>query len=77
MQIKFINNDGAGYSDKLEITPGLTISGLFSQQMSGRMPNNYVIRVNLKSVASDYLLQQDDVVSFTAKKITGALALAA
>ena len=77
MQIKFINNDGAGYSDKLEIIPGTTISGLFSQQMSGRMPNNYVIRVNLKSVASDYLLQQDDVVSFTAKKITGTLALAA
>jgi hypothetical protein len=72
MQIVFINNDGAGFADKIEIAEGLTIRQLFEQKMPYAKPQNYLIRVNRQATSGDYILQPDDRVSITPTKIEGA-----
>lgn len=72
MQILFINNDGAGFADHIDVPPGITAQQLFAQQIKGR-PADYLIRVNRQPVASDQVLQEGDRVSITPSKIEGAL----
>lgn len=72
MQILFINNDGGGFADQIEIPDGTTVSDLFSQRMPQRKSANYLIRVNRQPVASDAVLQPGDRVSFSPTKIEGA-----
>ena len=35
MRILYINNDGAGFADHIEIEPNTTVEKLFSQRMPG------------------------------------------
>jgi sulfur carrier protein ThiS len=72
MKVLFINNDGAGFADYLEIEPNTSVDKLFSQQMAGHRPEDYLIRVNRQPVARDYILQEGDRVSMTPTKIQGA-----
>ena len=72
MQIVFINNDGSGFADKIEVAEGLTIRQLFEQRMSYAKPQNYLIRVNRQPTTGDYVLQPGDRVSITPTKIEGA-----
>jgi len=72
MKVLFINNDGAGFADYLEVEPATTVDKLFSQQMAGRSPQDYLIRVNRQPVPRDYALQDGDRVSMTPLKIQGA-----
>ena len=72
MRILFINNHGGGFADYVEIEPGTTVTKLFEQQISSGNPNDFLIRVNRQPVSADYLLQDDDRVSFTPVKIEGA-----
>ena len=46
MQILFINNDGAGFADTIEIKDDTTIAQLFAEQLPNRKPADYFIRVN-------------------------------
>ena len=71
-RILFINNDGAGFADHIEIATGTTVAGLFSQRVSGGQPSDYLIRVNRQPAAADQVLQAGDRVSFTPVKIEGA-----
>ena len=73
MRILFINNDGSGFADYLEVEPHTTVEKLFTQQMAGRKAEDYLIRVNRQPVAKDYLLQEGDRVSMTPTKIQGAI----
>lgn len=73
MRILFINCDGGGFADHLEITDGLTVAELFQRQMPHGRPTDYLIRVNRQPVSSDQVLQPADRVSFTPTKIEGAL----
>ena len=74
MRILFINNDGSGFADYLEVEPNTTVDKLFTQQMAGRRAEDYLIRVNRQPVARDHVLQEGDRVSMTPTKIQGAQA---
>ncbi len=72
MQILYINNDGAGFADYIEVEPGLTVNQFFSQRNKG-LATDFLIRVNRQSVAANYVLQDGDRVSITPTKIEGAI----
>lgn len=72
MKILYINNDGGGFADHIDIEPGLTIDRFFAQRMPDRTSSDYLIRVNRQPVAAGYLLQEGDRVSITPTKIEGA-----
>jgi hypothetical protein len=72
MKLFFINNDGGGFADTIDVDPGTTVSKLFSQRMSGRQSQDYLIRVNRLPASSDQVLQEGDRISMTPVKIQGA-----
>lgn len=72
MQIVFINNDGAGFADKIDVADGLTVQGLFAERVPQGKPHDYLIRVNRQPTTADYVLQPGDRVSITPTKIEGA-----
>ena len=74
MRILFINNDGGGYADYVEVAAGTTADKFFSQQIAGGKAEDYLIRVNRQPVPRDYVLQEGDRVTVTPTKIEGALA---
>ena len=74
MRIFFINNDGGGFADHIDVTDQLTVAQLFEQRLAGRKPTDYLIRVNRLPVTADQILQEGDRVSMTPTKIEGAKA---
>ena len=72
MKVLFINNDGGGFADQVDVEPGTTVRQLFEQQLPDRKPEDYLIRVNRLPVHGDQLLQEGDRVSMTPTKIEGA-----
>ncbi len=72
MVILFINNDGAGFADHVEIPEGTTVEQLFAQRVPHGKPADYLIRVNRQPVSATQVLQEGDRVSFTPSKIEGA-----
>lgn len=73
MRLLYINNDGSGFADYVEVSSGTTVEQFFSEQMPGGKPDNYLIRVNRQPVARDYVLQENDRVTVTPTKIQGAV----
>ena len=71
-RILFINNDGAGFANYIEIAEGTTVAQLFAQRIPHGRPEDYLIRVNRQPVAADQVLQESDRVSITPTKIEGA-----
>ena len=72
MRLMYINNEGAGFADYIEVEPGTTVNTLFQQKIPGRKPEDYMIRVNRQPVTADQILQEGDRVSMTPSKIVGA-----
>ena len=72
MRVLFVNNDGGGYADYVEVTGGMTVAQFFGKQLPGCEPEDYLIRVNRQPVAKDYVLQDGDRVTMTPTKIEGA-----
>ena len=72
MKILFINNDGAGFANHIDIEDGTTVQALFSQRIGTGKESNYLIRVNRQPVSSDQVLIDGDRVSITPTKIEGA-----
>ena len=72
MVIMYINNDGGGFADHIEIEDGTTVAKLFSQRVSHGKSSDYLIRVNRQPAAADQVLQPGDRVTFTPVKIEGA-----
>jgi sulfur carrier protein ThiS len=72
MRILFINNDGGGFADYVEVSSGKTVEQFFKDQMHDRQPEDYLIRVNRQPVPRDYVLQEKDRVTLTPVKIEGA-----
>ena len=68
MQILFINNDGSGFADQIQIAEGMTVEALFQQRVSHGRPQDYLIRVNRQPTTADYILQEGDRVSITPYK---------
>jgi hypothetical protein len=73
MRVLFVNNDGGGYADYVEVTPDTTVEKFFAEQLSGRKSDDYLIRVNRQPVPRDYVLQDGDRVTMTPTKIEGAI----
>jgi hypothetical protein len=72
MKILYLNNDGGGFADHVEITDGTTVEAFFAKQVPHGSPEDYLIRVNRQPAAADQVLQEGDRVSLTPTKIEGA-----
>jgi hypothetical protein len=73
MRILYINNDGGGFADYLDVTGSMTVKQFFEEKMPGRESHDYLIRVNRQPVPRDYVLQENDRVTLTPTKIEGAV----
>jgi len=74
MRVLYINNDGGGFADYIELPAGTTVQQLFAERVPNGKPADYLIRVNRQPVAAGQVLQENDRVSCTPTKIEGALA---
>lgn len=72
MRILYINNNGGGWADYVDITEGTTVEQFFKDRMPGDKPVDYLIRVNRQSVSRDTVLKEGDRVTITPLKIEGA-----
>ncbi|QDT78637.1 hypothetical protein Mal35_20860 [Gimesia maris] len=72
MQILFINNDGSGFADQIQIEAGTSVQALFQERVPHGRPQDYLIRVNRQPTTASYVLQEGDRVSITPTKIEGA-----
>jgi hypothetical protein len=72
MRLLFINNDGGGFADHVEVTDGVTVAQFFDQRLPGRQPEDYLIRVNRLPAAADSVLHEGDRITITPVKIEGA-----
>lgn len=73
MRILFINNNGSGYADYVNIAENTTIDQFFAIKMQGEQTSDYLIRVNRQPVPKDYVLSDGDRVTITPVKIEGAI----
>jgi len=71
-RVLFVNNDGGGYADYLNVADGTTVESFFQEQLPNRKAVDYLIRVNRQPVARDYVLQDGDRITMTPTKIEGA-----
>ena len=74
MRILFIDNDGGGFADFMDVDQGVTIERFFIEKIPGRKPEDYLIRVDRQPVPRDYILQENDRVTVTPVKIEGGVA---
>ncbi len=72
MRLLFVNNDGGGFADYINVTEGVTVEQFFKDQMPGRKAEDYLIRVNRQPVPRDYVLRENDRITITPTKIEGA-----
>ena len=72
MRILYINNDGSGYADYINIAENTTIDQFFAIKMQGQQEDDFLIRVNRQPVSRDYVLRDGDRVTITPRKIEGA-----
>ena len=72
MKILFINNDGGGFADYIDIAEGTTVAQFFVDRIPNGRVQDYLIRVNRQPVSSDQVLKEGDRISITATKIEGA-----
>ena len=72
MKILYINNDGGGFADHIDVPDGTTVRELFQRQVPSGKAEHYLIRVNRQPVPQDQVLQAGDRVSLTPVKIEGA-----
>ena len=72
MRLLFINNDGGGFADYVNVAEGTTVDKFFNEKLTGQKAEDYLIRVNRQPVPRDYVLQDGDRVTATPVKIDGA-----
>ena len=73
MRIMYINNQGGGFADYVNVEESTNIEKFFNQKMPGENSEDYLIRVNRQPVPKDYVLQENDRVTITPTKIDGAV----
>ena len=71
-KVLYINNDGGGFADFVEVAPGTTVQQFFAERVPHGKPHDYLIRVNRQPVPADQVLQEGDRISLTPTKIEGA-----
>ena len=73
MRVLYINNDGGGFANYVDIAENTTVDKFFNEKLFGNKSEDYLIRVNRQPVARDYVLQEGDRVTATPTKIEGAV----
>ncbi len=74
MRILFINNEGGGFADYVDVSEGKTVEQFFDEKMPSRKAHDFLIRVNRQPVTRDYVLKEGDRITITPTKIDGAAA---
>ena len=69
----YLNNDGSGFADYVEVPEGTTVDQFFAERVPHGKPQDYLIRVNRQPVAANQILQEGDRISVTPTKIEGAV----
>ncbi len=72
MKILFLNADGGGFADHIEVEEGTTVEALFEQRMKNGNASDFLVRVNRQPCSATQILQEGDRVSITPRKIEGA-----
>lgn len=72
MTVLFINNDGGGFADNIDIAEGTTIVQLFRDKIPHGKPHDFLIRVNRQPVTQDQVLKDGDRITISPTKIEGA-----
>ena len=72
MRVLYINNDGGGFADFINVPDGQAVSDFFAERMPDEEAGDYLIRVNRQPVAHDQVLRDGDRISITPVKIEGA-----
>jgi hypothetical protein len=73
MKILFLNHDGGGFADHIDIDDGMTVEALFASRMKDAKSEDFLIRVNRQPCTAGQPLQEGDRVSITPRKIEGAV----
>ncbi len=50
MRLLYINNDGGGFADHINVAEGMTVEQFFNERMPDQEPTDYLIRVNRQPV---------------------------
>jgi hypothetical protein len=72
MKILYINANGAGFADYIDIPAGTSVAALFDERLPHAKASDYLIRVNRQPTSRDAVLEEGDRVSITPLKIEGA-----
>ena len=72
MKILFIDNEGGGFADYLDIEEGKSVEHFFNEKFPSRKADGFLIRVNRQPVPRDYVLRDGDRLTVTPLKIEGA-----
>jgi hypothetical protein len=72
VRILFINNDGGGFADHIDVEDNTTVETLFAEKVPKGKAQDYLIRVNRQPASAEQVLHAGDRVSFTPVKIEGA-----
>jgi sulfur carrier protein ThiS len=72
IRVLFINNDGGGFADHIDIPVVTTVEQLFRSKIKGGCSGDYLIRVNRQPVPADQILRDGDRVTITPTKVEGA-----
>ena len=72
MRILYVNKDGGGFADYIDVDSHSTVTQIFAERLPCRRAADYLIRVNRQPVAADYYLPEGDRLTITPVKIEGA-----
>ena len=72
MKLMYVNNDGGGFADRIDVPDGMTVETFFQKHCPDRRPEDHLIRVNRRPVSRDQVLQEGDRITITPTKIEGA-----
>lgn len=72
MNIRYLNNDGGGFAAEVQVKHGTTIATFVEEQVGGKSPDAFLIRVNRETVTREYVLVDGDHVTLTPTNVQGA-----
>jgi ribosomal 50S subunit-recycling heat shock protein len=72
LAVRWLNNDGGGYVETVNVVVGTTVEELRVRKLSEDDADSYTIQVNHEPVSADYMLKANDLVTVTMKNYQGA-----
>jgi len=71
-EVNLVDNDAGGFNDRVEVEDGISVVAFFASQKPNADISDFIIRVNGESRASTYVLEHNDRVTFSPRKVEGA-----